>query len=111
VLRSPHLKNLTHLQFRVSDIGDDSCKEIVRSGALKRLKSLDLRHGCITDTGALTLATCADLDRLEHLDVSRNSLTQEGINELRSILPHAVVEPQHGPGDVEGLYLYEGDME
>jgi hypothetical protein len=111
VLRSAHLKNLTHLEYRVSDVGDDGCKEVVRSGSLKRLKSLDLRHGCITDAGALTLAACSDLDRLEHLDVSRNNLTQEGVNELRSILPHAVVEPQHTEDDEDNLYLFEGDME
>ncbi len=111
LLRSPHLKSLTHLQLRLSDMGDSGCKAIVKSGILKRLKWLDLRHGCITDAGALTLAACNDLDRLAHLDVRNNSLTQEGIDELRAILPHVQAEGQHGAGDVPNLYLFEGDME
>src|SRR5262249_30325067 len=72
--RSTHLTNLTHLQLRVSSMGDEGCEEIVRSGILKRLKVLDLRHGCVTDTGVDTLAACPDLRRLERLDLDRNRL-------------------------------------
>jgi hypothetical protein len=111
VLRSPHLKNLTHLQVRLTDAGDRGCQEIVQSGSLRRLHWLDLRHGCITDEGARTLAACPDLRRLEHLDVSNNSLTQQGIDALRAVLPAVGADGQHGPGDPENLYLMEGDME
>src|SRR5262249_29020215 len=55
LVRSRHLRSLTHLRLRLSDMGDAGCAEIVRSGILKRLKMLDLRHGCVTDDGARTL--------------------------------------------------------
>src|SRR5262249_59126386 len=78
LLRSKHLTNLTHLQLRVSSMGDEGCEEIVRSGILKRLKVLDLRHGCVTDTGVDTLAACPDLRRLERLDPARHPPTARG---------------------------------
>ncbi|HEY7155909.1 MAG TPA: TIGR02996 domain-containing protein [Gemmataceae bacterium] len=86
VIQSPHLRSLTHLQLRCSDLGDVGCTEIVTSGILKRLKVLDLRHGEITDAGARILADCSDLQRLELLDIDRNGLTQTGIDALRRVL-------------------------
>jgi uncharacterized protein (TIGR02996 family) len=86
VIQSPHLRSLTHLQLRRSDLGDVGCTEIVTSGILKRLKVLDLRHGEITDAGARILADCPDLKHLECLDIGRNGLTQTGIDALRRIL-------------------------
>jgi uncharacterized protein (TIGR02996 family) len=84
VVRSPHLRSLTHLQIRLCPMGDAGCEEIVASGILKRLKTLDLRHGCITDAGARILAACPDLVNLELLDVNRNGLTQDGIAALEA---------------------------
>ncbi|HEY7313823.1 MAG TPA: TIGR02996 domain-containing protein [Gemmataceae bacterium] len=86
VIQSPHLRSLTHLQLRRSDLGDVGCTEIVTSGILKRLKVLDLRYGEITDAGAHILADCPDLRRLERLDLDRNGLTQRGIDVLRRVL-------------------------
>src|SRR5439155_25677016 len=77
VLESANLPNLTHLRLRLSNVGDQGCREIVASGILKRLKVLDLRHGCVTDEGARTLAECPDVKNLEWLDLDRNGLTRE----------------------------------
>jgi uncharacterized protein (TIGR02996 family) len=109
LLQSPHLKNLTHLRLRLTDIGDRGCEEIVHSGILERLKMLDLRHGCITDDGARTLAACPDLQRLEHLDLSRNALTKTGIAALSATGVPLRCDLQHAASDQE--YLYEGDYE
>jgi uncharacterized protein (TIGR02996 family) len=83
LLRSPHLPRLTHLQLRLSDMGDAGVAEIIASGILKRLKRLDLRHGCITDEGAHLLAGCPDARRLEHLDLSRNAVSAAGLAMLQ----------------------------
>ncbi len=112
VLRSPHLKSLTHLRVHVSNIGDPGCKEIVASGILRRLKVLDMRHGCITNEGARTLAACPDLKNLEMLDVSRNALTRQGVNALKAVGIPVRAEAQQDQGDLEmRRYLYEGDYE
>src|SRR5262249_45453837 len=55
-LRSPAARGLTHLQLRMSDLGDAGIAEIIRTGLLGRLEELDLRHGCVTDVGARALA-------------------------------------------------------
>jgi uncharacterized protein (TIGR02996 family) len=109
VLRSPHLKNLTQLRLRLTDLGDEGCRDIVLSGILKRLKMLDLRHGCVSDEGARTLAACADLKNLELLELSRNEMTDQGIATLKATGVVVRTEHQHRAGDRE--YLYEGDYE
>jgi uncharacterized protein (TIGR02996 family) len=112
VLRSPHLRSLTHLQVRLCDMGDEGCREIVDSGILKRLKRLDLRHGCITDDGARLLADCPDLRRLELLDVNRNGLTAAGIEALEATGIKVRCRNQLSPGELaRSEYLEEGDFE
>ncbi len=113
LLRSPHLKNLTHLRLRLTDIGDAGCEEIVKSGILGRLKVLDLRHGCVSDEGAKVLAACPDLKNLELLDLSRNELRPEGIAALQATGIPVQTEHQHGPTTSleDREYLYEGDYE
>jgi uncharacterized protein (TIGR02996 family) len=112
VLRSPHLKSLTHLQLRLSDMGDEGVREIVSSGILKRLRWLDLRHGCITDEGANLFAACADARNLERLDLSRNAVSSAGLNALRQAGVHAVANnPLSEQELAEQEYLREGDFE
>jgi hypothetical protein len=113
ILRSPHLRNLTDLRLRLTDIGDRGCEEIVRSGILKRLKTLDLRHGCVSDEGARMLADSPDLKNLEGLDLSRNELTEKGIAALEAVGILLLTEHQHGPTSnlSDREYLYEGDYE
>jgi uncharacterized protein (TIGR02996 family) len=113
VLHSPHLRSLTHLQLRCSDLGDVGCTEIVTSGILKRLKVLDLRHGEITDAGARILADCPDLRRLERLDIDRNGLTQPGIDALRRVLGDKLrADDQQTAAELaQQHYLSEGDGE
>lgn len=113
LLRSPHLRNLTHLRLRLTDIGDSGCDAIVRSGILKRLKVLDLRHGCVSDKGARTLADCPELKNLTLLDLSRNELTAAGIAALNAVGIPVRTEHQHGPTTnlEDREYLYEGDYE
>jgi uncharacterized protein (TIGR02996 family) len=109
VLRSEHLQGLTHLEFRLSNIGDEGCAEIVHSGALKRLKVLDLRHGSITDEGVRLLVSSGDLRNLTRLDVSRNTLSARGVEMLtRSGVPFEA-DGQHATGDAD--WLIEGDWE
>jgi uncharacterized protein (TIGR02996 family) len=114
LVRSRHLKSLTHLTLRLSDAGDAGCKEIVKSGVLKRLKELDLGPGCITDEGARILAACPDLRRLQRLDLSRNRLTKAGTQALKQAGVEVIVRDQQRPGDggeYDDSYLYEGDCE
>ena len=113
LVRSPHLKKLTHLQLRLSDMGDAGCRAIVESGILRRLRWLDLRHGCISDEGARILADCPDLKTLEHLDLGRNALTAEGIARLEAVgIPSLRTDDQQTPEELaKGIYLYEGDNE
>lgn len=113
LVQSPHLRSLTHLRLRGSDLGNVGCTEIVTSGILKRLKVLDLRHGEITDAGARTLADCPDLRRLELLDIERNGLTQTGIDALRRVLGSRLrADDQQTAEELERRqYLREGYME
>jgi uncharacterized protein (TIGR02996 family) len=114
LVRSKHLKSLTHLTLRLCDAGDAGCKEIVESGVLKRLKELDLGPGCITDAGARILAACPDLRNLQRLDLSRNRLTKAGIQALKKTGVAVVANDQQQPddnGEYDDSYLYEGDCE
>lgn len=112
LLRSKHLKRLTHLQIRLSDMGDDGVREIITSGVLKQLKWLDLRHGCVTDEGARLFAACADAKNLDRLDLSRNGVTSKGLSALRKAGVHAVATQPFSAGDLEDReYLNEGDGE
>jgi uncharacterized protein (TIGR02996 family) len=117
IVRSRHLKSLTHLRLRLADFGDEGCKEIVKSRVLQRLEVLDLRHGRITDAGARLLVSCPDLKRLKMLDVSRNDLSDEGTKTLESVGIPVSTERQWrstpdvgDPGD-PGNYLHQGDIE
>jgi uncharacterized protein (TIGR02996 family) len=109
LVRSRHLKSLTHLAIHITDAGDRGCKAIVESGILKRLKALALVSGTITDKGARLLADCPDLKNLETLDLSQNWLTREGIRALKATGVKMRAEWQHEEGDDQ--YLYEGDCE
>jgi uncharacterized protein (TIGR02996 family) len=113
IVKSRHLRSLTHLQLHCSDLGDVGCTELVTSGILKRLKVLDLRHGEITDAGAHILAECPDLRRLELLDIERNALTQGGIDTLRRVLGPALrCDNQQTPEEfAQRRYLYEEDFD
>jgi uncharacterized protein (TIGR02996 family) len=117
VVRSPHLKSLTHLMLHASDFGDKGVDEIIKSGILKRLKMLDLRGGTITDKGAKALAKCADLKNLESLVLSRNCLTDEGIKALKAtgvkLEADTMWQASDGGEVFDGMaeYLYEGDIE
>lgn len=112
LLNSRHLKNLTRLQLRLSDMGDEGCREIVRSGILKQLKWLDLRHGEITDEGARILAECPDLKNLEYLDLARNGLTREGVRVLRRTKVPFQADNQLTPAELsQQEYLHDGDFE
>jgi hypothetical protein len=109
VLRSEHLQGLTHLEFRLSNLGDEGCAEIVGSGALQRLIVLDLRHGCVTDEGIRHLVGCGDFRNLTWLDVTRNALSAQGVELLtRSGVPFAA-DAQREAGDTH--WLVEGDWE
>jgi uncharacterized protein (TIGR02996 family) len=112
LLRSPYLKSLTHLQLRLSDMGDEGVREIVASGILKRLKWLDLRHGAITDAGARLFAECPDTRKLERLDLSRNAVSAAGLNLLRKAKVNAVANRPLTQEELESReYLREGDFE
>jgi len=112
LLRSPHLRKLTHLQLRLSDMGDAGVRELIDSGALSRLKWLDLRHGCISAEGARLLADCPDARHLEHLDLSRNAVSAEGLARLHAAGVPARAESPLTPQELAGQqYLFEGDGE
>jgi uncharacterized protein (TIGR02996 family) len=112
LLRSKHLPSLTHLQLRLSDMGDEGARAIVASGILQRLKVLDLRHGAITDEGARVFARCPEAKGLERLDLSRNAVTAAGLEELRKAGVNAVANnPLTRRELADREYLHEGDFE
>jgi uncharacterized protein (TIGR02996 family) len=112
LVRSKHLGKLTHLQLRLSDMGDDGIREIIDSGILKRLKWLDLRHGAITDDGARLFAACPDAKRLERIDLSRNAVTAAGLGALRAAGVNAVANRPLTQAELaDRAYLREGDFE
>lgn len=111
LMRAKNLPKLTHLQLRLSDMGDDGCKEIVNSGILSRLKLLDVMHGAITDDGAKTLASSPDLKNLDLLEISYNRLTSAGIKLLREVGVNIQAQHQYQPDGDEMEYLWMGDME
>ncbi|HJZ55082.1 MAG TPA: TIGR02996 domain-containing protein [Gemmataceae bacterium] len=112
LVRSPHLPGLTHLQLRLSNMGDEGVREIVASGILKRLKWLDLRHGCVTDDGARVFAACPDAKNLDRLDLSRNAVTPTGLAVLRAARVNAVANnPLTEQELADEQYLREGDFE
>lgn len=112
LLTSPHLRSLTHLQLRLSDMGDDGVREVVASGILKRLKVLDLRHGEITDAGARAFAASPDAKNLDRLDLSRNGVTSAGLAALRAAGVNAVANNPLTDQELQAReYLNEGDFE
>jgi uncharacterized protein (TIGR02996 family) len=112
LLESPNLPSLSYLQLRLSDMGDEGCRAIVRSGILKRLKVLDLGHGGITDDGARVLASSVDLKNLRRLDVQRNALTRAGIAALEATGVQVIANDQLSPQEVQQRqYLMDGDFE
>lgn len=109
---SPHLTKLTHLQIRLSDMGDDGIREIIGSGILKRLKWLDLRHGAVTDEGAALLAACPDAKNLDRIDLSRNAVSGAALAALRKAGVNAVANKPMTQTELESReYLREGDFE
>jgi uncharacterized protein (TIGR02996 family) len=111
LVRSRHLKGLTHLRVQLCNMGDRGCEEIVRSGVLERLKVLELTYGEVTDEGARVLAACPALRNLERLDLSHNSLTEAGRKALAAVPIQVWTDEQFRGDPSESGYLGYGDME
>ncbi len=112
LISTSNLPSLTHLQLRLSDMGDDGVRAIIDSGILRRLKWLDLRHGCITDEGARLFAACPESRNLENLDLSRNAVTKTGLALLRrSGIPARADRPLTERELADQQYIFEGDSE
>ncbi len=92
LVNSPHLTNLSHLQLRLSSMGDEGVRAFIESGILKRLGWLDLRNGSITDAGARLFAEYGPAKNLRRLDLSRNQVTNAGLSLLRRAGVNAVVD-------------------
>jgi uncharacterized protein (TIGR02996 family) len=111
VCRSKYLTRLTHLQLRLSDVGDAGVEEVIRSGLLRRLQVLDLRHGTVTDEGAQALAASPDLKHLDRLDLAWNRIGPGGQAALRKTGVNVHLFHQQAPdADVSDLLAY-GDIE
>lgn len=112
LVKSSNLPRLTHLQLRLSNMGNDGVKAIIRSGILSRLTWLDLRHGCINDDGARLFAACPDSRHLAMLDLSRNAVSASGLALLKAAGIKAVANrPQTAEELAREEYLMEGDFE
>jgi hypothetical protein len=111
LVRSKHLKALTHLALHRTDAGDRGVREIVRSGILARLVELDLQHGCITDDGARALAASPDYGHLRKLDIEDNRLGDDGILALEreGLELEAEWQQEPGPQGYDEGYLYFDD--
>jgi hypothetical protein len=114
-LLSDRVSKLTHLQLRLSDLGDEGVTALVETGLVRRLEMLDLRHGEVTNAGARALATAVPGGRLRRLDLQRNRLTLAGIVTLETLgLPELRTEHQQRPGEDGNYtdhYLFDGDWE
>jgi hypothetical protein len=112
LLRSKSLRRLTHLQLRMSDLGDEGCQRLADSGMLERLRALDLRHGRITDAGARILAEHPATRRFELLDLRKNALTEQGVRLLEALGDFVEVQPQMSQEEIaEDAWLRAGDFE
>jgi uncharacterized protein (TIGR02996 family) len=112
VLHAPAFRNLTYLQLRLTDMGDDLIRELIAQDRFKTLKVLDLWGGRITDAGARLLAECRDARSLEALELSYNALTETGLAELRQAHIPVTAAHQHTQQDLnERQHLYWGDIE
>jgi uncharacterized protein (TIGR02996 family) len=112
LVRSPHLKSLTHLALYLTNVGNESMPALVKSGLLKQLRVLDLWNSRIGDEGARILAACPDLRRLEKLRLAGNCLTSQGIRLLRDTGVNLEAEGQHTAQQIEDhAHLWEGDCE
>jgi uncharacterized protein (TIGR02996 family) len=109
IARSPHLTALRDLEFHLTDVGDDGCRELVESGLLGRLRHLSLQYGRVTNEGARILAESGQLRQLELLDLDHNALTRDGFARLKATGIRVSAIDQHAPDDND--YLYSGDME
>ncbi len=109
VLSSRNLPALRHLQFHMTEYGDDGARAIAGCGLPRGLKVLDIGYGSMTDEGARILAGVPGVKGLDVLNVSRNALTAAGIKALRKTGVDVVADGQHGPEDRD--YLYEVDAE
>jgi hypothetical protein len=92
LVNAPHLTSLSHLQLRLSNMGDEGVRTVIESGILKRLGWLDLRNGVITDAGARLFAEYPPTRNLRRLDLSRNRVTNVGLNQLRRAGVNVVVD-------------------
>jgi uncharacterized protein (TIGR02996 family) len=111
ICKSKSLTALTHLQLRLSDVGDAGVEEVIKSGLLKRLKVLDLRHGTVTDEGARALAASPHLKNLDRLDLAWNQIGPAGQAALRKTGVHVHLIRQQG-ADAERWQLFgDGDIE
>ena len=113
LLKSPHLKRLTHLELRANSMGDEGIDALIASGRLKQLEHLDLVHGRVTDAGAIKLAACPDVKHLKHLDLSYNMLTKAGEDALKKTGVKGNTGHQYKPSADPDFqeYLWSGDME
>jgi uncharacterized protein (TIGR02996 family) len=112
ILRAPAFRSLTHLQLRLTNIGDDLIRELIAQGRFQTLRVLDLWGGRVTDAGAHLLAECRDARRLEKLDLSYNGLTATGLAELREAGITVTGDNQYTQRDLDDRrHLYHGDWE
>lgn len=113
ILRSPAFQDLTHLQFRLTDVGDDLIRELIAGGWLARLRVLDLWGGRITDAGATLLLGCPDARRLEALELSYNYLSNAALEELKQAGVPVHSEEQCKTNDDQEMreHLWHGDWE
>jgi uncharacterized protein (TIGR02996 family) len=103
LVNAPHLKSLSHLQLRLSNMGDEGVSALVASGIMKRLGWLDLRNGAITDAGARLFAECAATRSLRRLDLSRNAVTSIGMGMLKRMGVSALASAAPSKREQEAL--------
>ena len=107
------MKNLKHLQFKASEIGNAGVEELIKSGLLGRLKVLDLTYGCINDEGAEMLANAPETKNLDQLILDGNGLSNAGIRAIRKSGVNVKAEQQLSISDDDDYqeYLGYGDPE
>ncbi len=87
IASSPHLKNLTELDFSYNRVGPDGANALRHSPTLKKLQVLELRGCELGEAGAIHLALSANLGQLQKLNLGNNAVGPRGAATLAAS-PH-----------------------
>ncbi len=87
----PYCNEVTALDLRNNQIGDDGARALAESETLDKLTSLDLSSNQISSVGAQALAESQILIKLTSLDLGSNQIGDDGAQAIKNRYPFAMV--------------------